>query len=128
MIYPITPVAKPRMTQRDKWKQRPCVMRYRAFADECRLRGVSIPADGAMVTFVVPMPKSWSERKRRAMDGKVHEQKPDLSNLVKALEDAVLKDDSAVHTMAARKVWGQSGQICIRAWEWTDPWPGVADA
>ena len=32
--YDITPVPKPRQTQRDKWKRRDVVMRYRAFADE----------------------------------------------------------------------------------------------
>lgn len=31
-IYDITPIGKPRMTRADKWKQRPPVMRYRAFA------------------------------------------------------------------------------------------------
>jgi len=37
--YKITPVPKPRQTRSDKWKQRPCVMRYRAFADEVRAAG-----------------------------------------------------------------------------------------
>ena len=32
-IYDITPIGKPRMTRADKWKQRPAVMRYRAFCD-----------------------------------------------------------------------------------------------
>lgn len=36
--YIITPVPKPRQTQADKWKQRPAVMRYRAFADEAPLK------------------------------------------------------------------------------------------
>ncbi|WP_336242107.1 RusA family crossover junction endodeoxyribonuclease [Enterobacter cloacae] len=31
--YIITPVGKPRMTRRDKWKQRPPVMRYRMAMD-----------------------------------------------------------------------------------------------
>ena len=36
-IYiPVTPVSKPRMTQRDKWKKRPCVLRYRAYCDALR--------------------------------------------------------------------------------------------
>jgi hypothetical protein len=29
-----------RMTRADKWKQRPAVMRYRAFCDEVRLKNV----------------------------------------------------------------------------------------
>ena len=39
MEYPIIPLGKPRMTQRDKWAKRPAVLRYRAFKDECRLHG-----------------------------------------------------------------------------------------
>ena len=34
----ICPVAKPRMTQSDKWRERPAVVKYRAFADELRLK------------------------------------------------------------------------------------------
>lgn len=29
----ITPIGKPRMAQRDKWKQRPAVVAYYAFKD-----------------------------------------------------------------------------------------------
>jgi hypothetical protein len=62
LIYPIVPMGKPRMTRADKWKKRPEVMRYRAFCDEVRLRGVALPESGAHVTFVLPMPASWSKR------------------------------------------------------------------
>jgi len=43
MIYNINPVPKPRMTQSDKWKKRPPVLRYFAFKDECRIHDVEIP-------------------------------------------------------------------------------------
>ena len=43
VVYPITPVPKPRMTRRDRWAKRPCVLRYWAFKDEVRLRRVSLP-------------------------------------------------------------------------------------
>lgn len=33
---PGTPVGKPRQTQRDKWAERDCVLRYRAWADRAR--------------------------------------------------------------------------------------------
>ena len=121
--YPITPVGKPRMTQRDKWAKRPAVLRYRAFKDEVRARRVILPTDGAMVTFCLPMPKSWSQKKRREMDGEPHRQKPDLDNLVKALGDACYEDDSTIHMIAARKVWGVDGSIEVRPWAWGDPWP-----
>nr|VXZ85617.1 Uncharacterised protein [Klebsiella pneumoniae] len=62
-IYDITPIGKPGMTRADKWKQRPEVIRYRAFCDEARLRKIHLPDSGAHVTFVMPMPQSWSQKK-----------------------------------------------------------------
>ena len=32
--FNVNPVAKPRMTQRDKWKKRPVVDKYYAYKDE----------------------------------------------------------------------------------------------
>ena len=33
------------------------------------------------VSFIMPMPKSWSKKKRAAMDGKPHTARPDIDNL-----------------------------------------------
>ena len=63
--YIITPVGKPRMTRRDKRKQRPPVMRYRMFCDEARLHDICVPECGAHITYVLPMPKSWSNKNAR---------------------------------------------------------------
>jgi len=112
--FPIVPVPKPRQVRSDKWKKRPCVMRYRAFCDECRARGMHIPESGATITFVLPMPKSWSERKKSRLEGEPHTTKPDLSNILKAAEDALYSDDSAIwHYAGLKKVWGRSGRIII---------------
>ena len=100
------------MTQRDKWKKRPSVLRYRAFCDEVRARGVVIPEYPAF-RFVLPMPKSWSQKKQAEMDGTPHKQRPDLDNLVKALFDAVYAEDAHMHCFYAEKRWGRSGQIWI---------------
>ncbi|BFT80914.1 RusA family crossover junction endodeoxyribonuclease [Enterobacter roggenkampii] len=111
--YIITPVGKPRMTRRDKWKQRPPVMRYRLFCDEVRLHGIQVPENGAHITFVLPMPQSWSKKKRAAMDGQPHQQKPDLDNLTKSLLDALFEDDSHIWDARTSKVWGETGMIII---------------
>lgn len=94
-------------------------MRYRAFADQARLLKIRIDPPVA-VEFVLPMLPSWSAKKRARMLGAEHETKPDIDNLLKALLDAVHGDDSHIHTIAARKVWGETGQIVVAPWEW--PW------
>jgi len=113
MIYDITPVPKPRQTQSDKWKKRPCVMRYRAFADECRLKKVNIHDMGDTVTFWMPMPKSWSKKKKEEMDQTPHQQRPDIDNLTKALLDALFKEDCTVWSICTHKIWAYKGAIEI---------------
>ena len=114
MRYPITPVAKPRMTQRDKrGDKRPVVARYHAFKDECRLRNVVLPVSSARVVFHIPMPKSWSGKKRIEMCGSRHQQKPDIDNLFKALADAVYLDDSNIWDIRITKRWAVIGSIDI---------------
>ncbi len=114
----IVPVAKPRMTQSDKWKKRPATDKYWKFKDDlkmlcflCRWK----PKDDLDVKFVIPMPISWSKKKRLKMDGQPHKQRPDLDNLIKAFKDALLIEDSHVHTYHnMKKVWGRSGAIILK--------------
>lgn len=112
-FYNVTPVPKPRMTQRDRWAKRPAVMRYWAFCDEIRDAGCTLPEFGAHVTFHMPMPKSWSKKKKREMLGQPHKQRPDWDNLAKALQDAVMPEDSVVWNMQVTKVWAEKGGIEI---------------
>lgn len=113
LVYDICPLPKPRMTQRDRWAKRPAVVRYRAFCDEVRLRGVALPVCCSHVTFVMPMPPSWSKKKRAALAGQPHQQKPDVDNLLKSLMDALFEDDCSVWDIRATKIWGLSGSIRV---------------
>lgn len=88
-------------------------MRYRAFADECRVRGVRLPEGGGTVVFIMPMPKSWSKKKQAEMDGTPHQQRPDSSNLLKAIEDALYQDDACIWDVRPAKFWGRRGEIII---------------
>lgn len=114
----ISPVAKPRQTRSDKWKQRPAVMAYRAFADKLRAlakrKKLTLPADGMDIYFYLPMPDSWSAKKKLKMNHTPHQQKPDLDNLVKALFDALCEDDCHIWRLSrVEKRWAKAGVINI---------------
>ncbi|MCG3099117.1 RusA family crossover junction endodeoxyribonuclease [Enterobacter asburiae] len=112
-IYEITPIGKPRMTQRDRWHKRTATAAYWACKEQVRLLGIRLPESGYHVTFVIPMPKSWSKTKRAQYVGRPHQQKPDKDNLEKALLDAVFDEDSHVWDGRVTKIWGETGQIII---------------
>lgn len=124
-FWKVTPVPEPRMTRADRWKERPPVMRYFAFRDEIRLCLNGTPeiqeeietgrCDKLVMDFFLPMPDSWSKKKKANFDGKYHRQKPDIDNLVKALMDALFGQlsDERVAFIVARKFWSQSGSITI---------------
>ncbi len=113
MRYDIEPCPKPRQTRADVWKKRPRVLRYRSFADKCKLRRVHIPQPCTIV-FFLSMPKTWSKKKREEMAGKPHLGKPDLDNLLKALCDAVCADDSHIWSVYVEKRWSHQGWIDIQ--------------
>jgi len=113
-IYNVVPMGKPRMTRADKWKKRPEVLRYRAFCDHVRLLGVKLPEANSHITFIPPLPKSWSKKKRAEMNGKPHQSKPDKDNLEKALLDALFEDDAHIWDSRVTKLWGEVRQIIIR--------------
>lgn len=103
----IATCSKPRMTQRDKWKKRPCVVKYRKFCDDLRkaIDVVGLDIAGLDLIFHVQMAKSWSKKKKAFMNGQPHRQVPDSDNLIKAFKDALLKDDSGVCDERTRKFW-----------------------
>lgn len=111
----VDPIGKPRMTQRDRWKQRPAVSRYHDYKDILRLsvpRGYEVPAE-LTIQFSLAMPASWSKKERISMLGKPHQQKPDIDNLVKAFLDTLCEEDSYVWSVNASKVWSERGGITI---------------
>ena len=120
LIHHVTvdPVAKPRMTRRDKWERRPAVVRYRAYADALRAalpRGVR---GGAFhLTFQLAMPRSWTKAKRTRMNGNPHRSKPDIDNLIKGVLDALMPDDAHVWKVTAEKTWAETGAVTIHELE-----------
>lgn len=112
MIIPVTPCPAPRQTRSDKWRPRPCVLRYRAFKDHLRLYIKAVPVP-LVVHFGIAMPDSWSQKKKKEMNGTPHRQKPDVDNLLKAFLDALLDDDAHVHKVTASKSWAEKDFIIV---------------
>ena len=118
-VFDVTPVAKPRMSQRDQWNERPVVNKYFAFRDQIpylsRLKCIqSIPVAIGSIIFNIPMPGSWSKNKRVEMNGRPHQQTPDLDNYLKGFLDAVCSEDRHIHCIGKlRKVWAEAGNIEI---------------
>tara|TARA_R110002167_G_scaffold178227_4_gene377941 strand:- start:172 stop:513 length:342 start_codon:yes stop_codon:yes gene_type:complete len=100
------------MTRADTWKKRPCVVRYWSYKDDLRAKikdaGIEVK-DELYLEFEIPMPKSWSKKKKKENIGNVHQQRPDIDNLVKGVMDCLFKEDSHVHTIYAKKIWAEEG-------------------
>lgn len=105
------------MTRADSWKKRDCVLRYWAYGDALKIAAINqnltLPQEGAHVVFVLPMPSSWSQKKRDRMRESPHQQKPDIDNLLKAFLDKLLSEDKEVWDIRASKIWGEKGQIIL---------------
>jgi Holliday junction resolvase RusA-like endonuclease len=75
------------------------------------------------LTFYIPMPESWSEKKKQRMDGKHHISKPDRDNLEKGVSDSfnkiIWKDDGQVCDGPIRKFYSRTGRIEIEITEVT---------
>ena len=108
----VPPCSKPRMTQRDRWKKRQCVLDFFAFRDAVRqekedwsLIGKDFEYESFEIEFHIQMPKSWSLKKKDRCDGKPHQQRPDLDNLLKGWKDSVYEEDAVVWHVEATKLW-----------------------
>lgn len=106
------PVSAPRQTQRDKWMKRPCVMKYREYADRLRrfINLNDLYVGRLEVKFYLEMPSSWSFKKKCSMENQPHRVKSDLDNLIKGVQDALLKNDSMIWAIYAEKRWASPGK------------------
>jgi len=126
-VLDVVPMGAPRMTQSDRWKtnpnhtdprkrQRDVVTRYFAFKNlivlQCNTLGFNMP-NCIDVLFLIPMPDSWSKKKKEKHNGMPHKSKPDTDNIVKGLMDALKKEDSDVWKIKAEKRWAYKGSIII---------------
>ena len=122
----ITPCPAPRMTRSDKWRQpthpdpskrrRECVAKYFKFREEfiwlCKQQRFQLK-DTLEIIFYLPMPDSWSKKKKTEMFMKPHQQRPDCDNMIKSVCDSFGIDDGFVWHINAKKFWHTEGRIII---------------
>lgn len=113
VTIPLTPVPKPRMVKSDRWRKRPATDRYWAFKDELLSLVKGSLEPNYTVRFYLPMPASWPKKKRELLDGRPHQQKPDIDNLIKSLQDCLCEEDSYIFEVHASKFWAAEGRIEI---------------
>jgi Holliday junction resolvase RusA-like endonuclease len=95
-------------------KQRPCVLRYRAWCDLVRESAgwdrkhtLSCPVKMTVRIFLL-IPPSWSTMRQQIMIGEPHTSKPDIDNIAKGIMDALFTNDSCVYKLEAEKYWTES--------------------
>lgn len=116
---PGAPMGKPRMTRRDKWAKRDCVVRYREWADRLRAAAGKVPPAERVVELswkaTFEPPQSWSKKRRVASIGQLHRSKPDRDNVDKAILDALYpKGDSGIARGTIEKRWGWEDGLEIK--------------
>ena len=110
---------KPRMTKAARWRKRPSVLKFFAFRDAVKQDKswkiwTLVDMDSFEIEFHVPMPKSWSKKKKADMDKRPHQQRPDLDNYLKAWKDSVYEEDAVVWRVKASKLWTDgTGHIIV---------------
>lgn len=113
-------IGKPTQSRRDRWEQRECVVRYRAWADLARLyarQAGSLPMVDTITDFRVTCyflpPESWSAKHRTAVIGERHRVKPDSDNIAKAIFDSLYRQDQGIADLVVRKRYDWTPRVEI---------------
>lgn len=72
---------------------------------EAKRRGFELSPAGMCITFYIPCPKSWSQKKKEAYHGTLHQSRPDIDNLAKAFFDSLVIEDKFVANVTLTKRW-----------------------
>jgi Holliday junction resolvase RusA-like endonuclease len=71
--------------------------------------------------YHMKIPSSYSEGRKRDLKGRVHDKRPDLSNLIKFTEDALngvlWADDALISSIFAMKIYGEVPKTVIEVIE-----------
>jgi len=115
-------VGKPTMTRSDSWRGRKCVEKYFAWCADARqaanpedpLSKID-PKEHGIIGFWafahIRMPASWPKWKKIKYGGTLCDQKPDCSNIQKAVEDAIFTEDKWLHCPGVpNKFWAHEDE------------------
>lgn len=123
IILNITPQTFVRTTVNDRWffrikrdQLRPSglkrllrIERYNEYKlsllAEAKRKQFTLPASGFSITFYVPVPPSWSKKKKKQYHGLLHQSTPDLDNMAKAFFDSMVREDKFVAQYSLCKRW-----------------------
>lgn len=73
---------------------------------EAKSKGFVVPHQGLSIKFMLPVPPSWSKKKKKQYHMTLHTAKPDLDNLLKAFLDSLCVEDKYIaHYGELAKYW-----------------------
>ena len=72
---------------------------------EAKRKSFVMPPVGSSITFVIPVPPSWSKKKKKLYHGRFHQSKPDIDNLQKAFLDSLMMEDKQIAHLEVQKRW-----------------------
>lgn len=97
---------------RDYLNRKNQILRYfnfkRSLKAEAEKQRFLFPEEGAWIKFYLPMPKSWSKKRRNEKCFTQHKSQPDTDNLIKAISDSLFSNDSRLSDYRATKFWYDS--------------------
>lgn len=107
--YMATGLCKHTLSKAGRYRKRR-IERYNAYRINlfhlAKQAGFMLPVCGFSLYFYLPIPPSWSKKKRELMHGQLHQAKPDTSNLQKAWEDSLTSSDEGISQLSGcGKFW-----------------------
>ena len=118
----VRPFPAPRLTQGTRSSKQAIDYKEKKAALRKLAKKQGFPVDdsevvGLEAVFEFEVPRSWSKKKKAAMVGKFHRQRPDGDNLHKALQDSLFpKRDDRIAQGEFKKVWGVKNSIQVTIW------------
>ena len=72
---------------------------------ESKIKNFVMPPVGASITFFIPVPPSWSNKKKKLHHGRFHQSTPDVDNLLKGYFDSLMVEDKQIAHLEVQKRW-----------------------